>query len=207
MKLFVDSADVDVIRAAAATELVDGVTMNARLLAEAGLPIEELVRAACTSVRGPVCVPAEGESLGDLIRSARAVASLHERVLVKLPIHAEGLLAMVRLRAEGIRTHATQCLTANQALLAAKSGASFVSPFLGRVEEMGGSGTELLADILAIFGRYGYETQVMAASLRRPSQVLAAARAGAHACTLPWPLLQSLSTASEAAVREGRGEA
>ncbi len=203
MKLFLDSADLEEIRAAGASGLVDGVTMNAKLLAEVPEPLEELAPAACALVRGPVCVPAQGKTPAELVESARALAGRHERLVLKLPLHAAGIQALQELQGTGIRTHATQCLKAEQALLAAQSGACFVSPFLGRMEELGGSGLQLLADIL----EERFATQVMAASVRSTAHVQAAASLGTHACTLSWRLLQSLAAAPAATTRQGRRDA
>ncbi len=193
MKLFLDSARIDEIEHAATCGFVDGVTTNPELLARIETPVEELVPRICERMRGTVSVPASGDDADALVRSGRALAALDDRVLVKLPVHDEGLRALSRLRSLGVRTHATWVYTPNQALLAARCGAFYVSPFVGRVEESGGSGTDLVAQILEIFDNYELETQVMVASVRNPMHVQEAALLGADACTLSWELLQSLS--------------
>ncbi len=146
----------------------------------------------CARIRGTVSVPVPGDDVDAIVEAGRRVAQLDDRVLVKIPVHAEGLQAMSRLRSVGVRTHATLCCSANQALLAAKCGAYYVSPFVGRVEEMGGSGADLVAQIIEMLDNYEYETQVMVASVRNPLHVQDAALLGADACTLSWDLLQEL---------------
>ena len=193
MKIFLDSADLEEIRAARALGFLDGVTMNPKLLARAARPLRELVPELSELVPGPLCLPAQGETLEELLEVGRQLARLHARVVVKIPLGVEGLRAMQRLQAEGIGTHATLCGSASQALLAAKCGAIFVSPFVGRLEEQGEASGALVGQILEIYGRHGYATQVMVASVRHRGHVEEAAWRGAQACTMPWNVLRSLA--------------
>jgi transaldolase len=193
MKFFLDTARLDEVEAAASLGFVDGVTTNAALLAEARVDAAEFVPEACTRMRGTLSVPVRGDDADAIVEAASALAQLDDRVLIKIPVHAEGLRAMSRLRGVGVRTHATLCCSANQALLAAKCGAYYVSPLVGRVEEWGGSGAELVGQIIEVFDNYEFETQVMVASVRSAAHVQDAALLGADACTLPWSVLQDLS--------------
>jgi transaldolase len=191
VKLFIDSANPEEVRAAVATGMIDGVTTNPKLLVSAPAP-SELVPELCALVRGPVSLPVRGGTTDEIVEAGLALSRLHDRVVVKVPVHAAGLRAISRLRSDGVRTHATLCCSPNQALLAAKCGAYFVSPFVGRSEDLGGSGTELVAQVIEIFDNYEFETQVMVASIRNPIHVQESALLGADACTMSWPVLQSL---------------
>jgi len=193
MKLFLDSADIEEVRLAASMGFLDGVTTNPKLLAAAGLPVDDLVPVLCSATRGSVCVPARGDTSEALVADGLSLARLHPNIVVKVPLGPEGLPAMLRLRAAGVRTHATLCSTPNQALLAAKCGAFYVSPFIGRVEELGGSGEELVARIVEILDNYEFETQIMVASIRHALHVEQAALLGADACTMPWSVFRALA--------------
>jgi len=192
MKFFLDSVDLDEIAAAAALGVVDGITTNPGLLSQIAMPVEDLIPEICTRSRGTVSVPVRGEDAETIVADAQRLALVDERVLAKIPLHIEGLRAMSRLRTLGVRTHATLCCTANQALLAAKCGAYYVSPFVGRIDEWGGSGADLVAQITEVFDNYEFETQVMVASVRNAAHVQDAALLGADACTLSWKVLQDL---------------
>ena len=193
MKLFLDTADIEEVRSAAALGFLDGVTTNPKLVAAAGARLTELVSTLARATSGPVCVPARGDNAEALVADGLALARLHANVVVKVPIDAEGLPAMRRLRDAGVRTHATLCCTPTQALLAAKCGAHYVSPFVGRVEEWGESGDDLVARIVEILDNYEFETQIMVASVRHTAHVERAALLGADACTMPWRVFQGLA--------------
>lgn len=193
MKFFLDSADLREVEAATAWGIIDGLTTNPALLRRTEGSVDELVKQLCARVRGTVSVPARGDDSAALVASGQALAQLDDRVLVKVPVHTEGLRAMARLRSQGIRCHATLCCSPHQALLAAKCGAYYVSPFVGRVEEAGGSGIDLVTQIIEVFDNYEFETQVMVASMRNAAHVQDAALLGADACTLSWALLQEIA--------------
>ena len=192
MKFFIDTADVKEIRAGHAMGCVDGVTTNPSLLAKAGRPLEETIREICSIVDGPVsaeCVSLEAPAL---IAEGRELAKIHDNVVVKVPMGVEGMKAVKALTAEGIRTNVTLCFSANQALLSAKAGATYVSPFVGRLDDISTPGMELVADIVNIFGNYHYDCEVLAASLRHPMHVVEAARLGAHIGTMPLSVLNAM---------------
>jgi transaldolase len=192
MKLFLDSADLAEIRAAAAAGWIDGVTMNPTLLARAGTTREALVPELASLVDGPLCVPARGDDAEALVRDGRELAKLHDAVVVKVGLDAAGVRALARLHSEGIRTHATLCCSVNQALLAARAGADFVSPIVGRVDEAGGAGMELVAQIIDVYDNYDYDTQIVVASLRSPEHVQQSALLGADAVTVGHALLEDM---------------
>lgn len=193
MKFFIDSADVEEIRKAHAMGCVDGVTTNPSLLAKVGRGLEETIREICSIVDGPVsaeCVSLEAEAL---IQEGRTLAKIHDNVVVKVPMGVEGMKAVKALTAEGIRTNVTLVFSANQALLSAKAGATYVSPFIGRLDDISQEGMELIAHILEIYGNYDFTTQVLVASVRSPAHVLQAARLGADVATLPYSVITQLA--------------
>lgn len=193
MKFFIDSADVEEIRKAHAMGCVDGVTTNPSLLAKVGRGLEETIKEICSIVDGPVsaeCVSLEAEAL---IQEGRTLAKIHDNVVVKVPMGVEGMKAVKALTAEGIRTNVTLVFSANQALLSAKAGATYVSPFVGRLDDISQEGMELIAHILEIYGNYDFTTQVLVASVRSPAHVLQAARLGADVATLPYSVIAQLA--------------
>jgi transaldolase len=193
MKFFIDSADVKEIRAAHAMGCLDGVTTNPSLLAKVGRPLEETIREICSIVDGPVsaeCVSTEAE---ELIREARGLSKIHPNVVVKVPMGVPGMVAVKALSAENIRTNVSLVFSANQALLSAKAGATYVSPFVGRLDDISENGMELVQQILEIYRHYNFQTQVLVASVRSPVHVLTAARMGAHVATLPYAVLTQLA--------------
>lgn len=192
MQLFLDSARLEDIRAAAASGFLDGVTTNPALLARESADIEELVREVCSLLPGPICIPVRAERTAEIVQEARRLAQLEDRVIVKIPINEEGLRAMARLHSEGIRTHATLCCTPAQALLAAKCGAYFVSPFVARLDASGFDGKEVVAQILEIYDNYEFDTRVMVASIRTTLQVQEAAVLGVDGATVSWAVLKDL---------------
>jgi transaldolase len=194
MKFFIDSADVKEIRAAHELGVVDGVTTNPSLIAKSGRPFEEVIREICTIVDGPVSAEAVSLTAPELIAEGEALAKIHKNIVVKIPMGVEGVKAVKALTGKGIRTNVTLIFSANQALLCAKAGATYVSPFVGRLDDIGQVGMDLVADILSIFENYGFKTEVLVASIRNPIHVLEAAKMGAHVGTLPLSVIQQLAT-------------
>lgn len=193
MKFFIDSADVSDIRKAQEMGMADGVTTNPSLLAKVGRPLEETIREICTIVDGPVSAECVTLTAPELIAEGRGLAKIHDNVVVKIPMGVEGMKAVRGLAAEGIRTNVTLVFSANQALLCAKAGATYVSPFVGRLDDISQIGMEMVADVMEIYGNYDFETQVLVASVRHPAHVLEAARLGAHVATLPVKVIEQLA--------------
>jgi transaldolase len=185
MQLFLDSTDTAEIRALAETGLVDGVTTNPSLIAKSGRPMFEVVAEICSLVDGPVSAEAVATDTATMLAEGRRLADIARNVVVKLPLTKAGLIATTGLAREGVRVNVTLCFSAAQALLAAKAGASFISPFIGRLDDHGADGAELLSEIRAIYDIYEFETQILAASIRHAAHVKAAALAGADCATIP----------------------
>lgn len=185
MKLFIDSADIVEIREAAEQGLAEGCTTNPSLLAKAGRRIETAIPEICEIVRGPVSAEVVATEYEAILKEGRSLSRLHENVVVKVPMTTDGLRAVRTFRGERIRTNVTLCFSATQALLAAKAGAAFVSPFMGRLDDIAHDGIEVVRQIVTIYRNYGFETQVLAASVRSPMHVVQAALVGAHCATLP----------------------
>ncbi len=192
MQIFLDTADVKEIRELAALGLVDGVTTNPSLVAKEGRPFREVVAEILSIVDGPISLEVVSTEAAGMLAEARELAGLHKNVVVKIPLIAEGLKAVRQLTQEGIRTNVTLCFSGPQALLAAKAGAAYISPFVGRLDDISHVGMDLVRQIVAIYKNYGYTTRVLAASLRGPIHFLEAALAGAHVCTLPPAVLRQL---------------
>ena len=192
MKIFLDTADVKEIRELAALGLVDGVTTNPSLVAKEGRPFREIVAEILEIVDGPINLEVVSTDSQGMVAEGRDLAKIHSNVVVKIPLIAEGLKAVRQLTHEGIRTNVTLCFSAPQALLAAKAGASYISPFVGRLDDISHVGMDLVRQIVAIYENYDFPTQVLAASLRTPVHFLEAALAGAHVCTLPPAVLRQL---------------
>lgn len=192
MQIFLDTADVKEIREMAALGLVDGVTTNPSLIAKEGRPFRDIVAEILTIVDGPINLEVVSTDAPGMVAEGRELAKLHKNVVVKIPLIADGLKAVRLLHAEGIRTNVTLCFSAPQALLAAKAGASYISPFVGRLDDISHVGMDLVRQIVTIYENYGYATQVLAASLRTPVHFLEAALAGAHVSTLPPAVLRQL---------------
>ncbi len=192
MKFFLDSANLDEVKRALQWRIIDGITTNPSLIAKEGVPIEDQLRRICELVKGDVSAPVTSPSITDIIAEARSLSKIHPNIVVKVPVTPDGIAAVAQLSEEGIRTNVTLCFTPAQALLAAKAGATYVSPFMARVEDLGGSGYELLSDIATIYKNFGFPTQILAASIRGPHHLLQAAKAGAHVATMPYKLIASL---------------
>ena len=193
MKFFVDTADVAEIRELAATGLVDGVTTNPSLVAKAGRDFRKIVAEICCLVPGPVSAEVAATDLEGMLEEGRALARIAENVTVKVPLTWDGLKACRALTSDGIMVNVTLCFSASQALLAAKAGATFVSPFVGRLDDAGQDGMELVREIRAIYDNYtDLKTQILAASIRNVTHVRQAAMIGADVATLPPAVLRAL---------------
>lgn len=192
MKFFLDTASVKEIREGVALGLVDGITTNPSLVAKEGRPFREIVEEICHLVDGPINLEVVGTDADTMVAEGRDLAKIHANVVVKIPMIAEGLKAVRRLHLEGIKVNVTLCFSPNQALLAAKAGATYISPFIGRLDDISHVGMDLVRDILTIYRNYGYPTQVLAASLRHPLHLVEAAKAGTHVATMPFAVLQQL---------------
>ncbi|MBN1655575.1 MAG: fructose-6-phosphate aldolase [Deltaproteobacteria bacterium] len=192
MKIFIDSADVTEIRDAVSLGVVDGVTTNPSLVAKTGRPLAAVIREICEIVDGPISAEVIATDAQGMIREARELAAIHPNVVIKVPLIAEGLRAIKSLISEGIRANATLCFSAPQALLAAKAGARYISPFLGRIDDVGGDGLELISQIVTIYRNYEYSTEVLAASIRHPVHLVRCAELGADVCTIPYKVILQL---------------
>ncbi len=192
MKLFIDTANINEIREASALGIIDGVTTNPTLIAREGKDFIAVVKEICTIVDGPISAEAVSLKAEEIAAEARALSKIHKNIVVKIPIMAEGLKAAKILSKEGIKANLTLCFSPTQALLAAKAGASYVSPFIGRLDDISHNGMELVKDIVTIYKNYGFKTQVIAASIRHPVHVTEAALAGAHVATIPYDILKKM---------------
>lgn len=192
MRLFIDTANLDEIREVASWGILDGVTTNPSLIAREGRNFAEAIDEICRLVDGPVSAEVVAQDAASMLREARVLARIHENVVVKVPMGIEGVKAVAALSQEGIPTNVTLVFTPAQALLAAKAGATFVSPFVGRIDDIGADGMQVVADIVELFDTYAYDTDVLAASIRHPGHVLGAAKAGSHVATCPFKVLQQL---------------
>lgn len=193
MKLFIDSANLAHIRDVASWGILDGVTTNPSLIAKEGRDFHEAIREICKIVDGPVSAEVVSTQSGTMVKEGRELAKLHKNVYVKVPMTTEGLKACKTLSGAGIRVNVTLIFQPNQALLAAKAGAAFVSPFIGRLEDHGQDGMGVIRDIVQIFRNYELPTEVLTASVRDPIHVLEAAKAGSHIATCPYDVLQKLT--------------
>jgi transaldolase len=192
MKFFIDSANLDEIRTAAKWGVIDGVTTNPSLIAKEGKPIKEQVAAICDIVDGPVSAEVVSLDTEGMLREGRELAKIHKNIVVKAPLTRDGIAACAAFSKEGIRVNVTLCFSAAQALLAAKAGACYVSPFVGRLDDVGHEGMELIRQIVTIYQNYSFKTQVLAASLRGPMHVVDAAIAGADIGTIPFKAIDML---------------
>jgi transaldolase len=192
MKFFVDTADTAEIRSLAASGLLDGVTTNPSLVAKTGKKFTDVIADICATVPGPVSAEVAATDFDGMMAEAHVLRKIAKNVTVKVPLTPDGLRACRRLTEDGTMVNVTLCFSAAQALLAAKAGATFVSPFVGRLDDIGQDGMALIADILAIFRNYPFKTEVLVASVRHPIHIIQAAKLGAHVATLPPPVLRSL---------------
>ena len=192
MKFFLDTANLEELKKGAAWGIVDGVTTNPTLIAKEGVPIEEQVRKICDIVDGDVSAEVVSTKSKEMIEEGRRLSKIHKNIVVKIPLIPEGIVAVSALSKEGIRTNVTLCFNAAQALLAAKAGAYIISPFIGRIDDIGWPGMDLIDEIATIYANYGYKTQILAASIRGTLHVIDAAKAGAHIATMPFKVLDQL---------------
>jgi transaldolase len=192
MQIFLDTADVNELRKAAATRLVDGVTTNPTLIARSGRPMAEAIAEICDVVPGPVSAEAVAVDVPGMLAEGRKLAAIAPNVVVKLPLTQAGLLACRELADEGVKVNVTLCFSAVQALLAAKAGAWCVSPFIGRLDDIGEDGMELIHRIRVIYDQHGFETKILAASIRSAEHVMGAALAGAECATMPYKVFEAL---------------
>lgn len=195
MKLFIDTANVDDIRKANDMGVISGVTTNPSLIAKEGRDFAEVIKEITSIVDGPISgeVKATTVDAEGMIAEGREIAKIHKNMVVKIPMTVEGLKAVKVLSKEGIKTNVTLIFTANQALLAAEAGATYVSPFLGRLDDISTTGMDLIDEIVTIFENYGYETEIIAASIRNPIHVKDAALAGADIATIPYSVIETMT--------------
>jgi transaldolase len=192
VKFFLDTANLDELRKGASWGIVDGVTTNPTLIAKEGRALEEQVRKICDIVDGDISAEVVATEFAAMVEEGRRLAKIHKNVVVKCPLTRDGIRSTAALSKEGIRVNVTLCFSPGQALLAAKAGAYFISPFVGRLDDVGSTGMDLVRSIIEIYKNYGFKTQVLAASLRSPTHVIDAALAGAHIGTMPFKVLDML---------------
>jgi transaldolase len=193
VKFFIDTADVKEIREASAMGLVDGVTTNPSLVAKTGRKFKEVLLEICEIVKGPVSAEVVGTTCPDMLKEARDYSSLRPNIVVKIPMTSEGMKAVRTCREEGITTNVTLCFSPTQALLAAKAGAGYISPFIGRLDDVSTDGVQLVSEILQIYRNYGFKTQVLVASVRSPMHIQRIALLGADIATCPFSVLLQLA--------------
>jgi len=192
MKLFLDTAEIDEIRTAASWGILDGVTTNPTLYAKVGGSYEELLKEICRITPGPVSAEVVAEDVDGMLKEGRAFARLAPNIVVKVPMSEEGLEAISRFAEEGIKTNCTLIFSSNQGLLAAKAGASLLSPFVGRIDDINMDGMEVIRELVSIVELHDLESEVLAASIRHPRHVTEAALAGSHVATVPFKVLQQM---------------
>ncbi|MFA4854307.1 MAG: fructose-6-phosphate aldolase [Candidatus Omnitrophota bacterium] len=192
MKVFIDTANVKEIKEAAALGIIDGVTTNPTLIAKEGRALNQVLKEICGLVSGPVSAEVISLDSAGMIEEARQLVKLAENIVVKVPLTREGLKAVKILSAEGIKTNVTLCFSAAQALLVAKAGATYVSPFIGRLDDIAQEGMNLISGIKKIYANYGFKTQIIVASVRNPMHVVSAAMIGADICTIPYSVIEQL---------------
>ena len=193
MKFFIDTANTEEIRRAVEMGMVDGVTTNPSLVAKENRPFEELLQEICALVDGPVSAEVISLEAGGMLQEGKKLAALHPNIVIKVPMTTEGLKATKMFADEGIKTNVTLVFSSAQALLAAKAGASYVSPFVGRLDDIAQTGMDLIADIMTIYDNYGYTSEVIVASIRHPMHVMEAALTGAHVATIPFKVIGQLA--------------
>jgi len=193
MKFFVDTANLEEIKQALALGICDGVTTNPTLVSKEGKDFKEQILEICKIVSGPISAEVVSLNLDGMLKEARIISSWAKNLVIKIPMTEEGMKAVKILEKEGIKTNATLVFSANQALLVAKAGATYVSPFIGRLDDIGEEGMNLVSDILTIFENYNFSTQVIVASVRHPMHVVQAAKLGAHIATIPFSVIKQMS--------------
>ncbi len=192
MKFFIDTANIQEIREAASFGILDGVTTNPSLVAKEGKEFFPLLKEICSIVDGPISAEVIATDYEGMIKEAHELAKIHKNIVVKIPIIKDGLKAVKTLTAEGIKTNVTLCFSPSQALLAAKAGATYISPFIGRLDDVSEEGMELIEQIVTIYRNYNFSTEVLVASVRHPMHVVQAALLGADVCTIPFKVIDQL---------------
>jgi transaldolase len=192
MKIFLDTANLEELKKGVDWGVVDGVTTNPTLMSKEGTTTEDQIRKIVEIVDGDISAEVVSTTTGEMLREGRQLATIHQNVVVKLPLTRDGIKACSLLSKEGIRINVTLCFSAGQALLAAKAGAYIISPFIGRLDDIGWEGLSLIREIVTIYKNYGFPTQILAASLRSPTHVIESAKAGAHIGTMPFKVLDML---------------
>ena len=192
MKFFIDTADVKEIREAESLGILDGVTTNPTLVSKTGRPFRETIEEICSIVKGPVSAEVVSTEMEDMVKEARELSKIAENIVVKIPLIKEGLKAVKVLTSEGISVNVTLCFSSNQALLAAKAGGTYVSPFVGRLDDKGHTGMEVIEEIRTIYDNYGFNTQIIVASIRNPLHVRDAALMGADIATIPFAVFNNI---------------
>lgn len=192
MKIFIDTANLDEIREANSWGIIDGVTTNPSLVAKEKKDFRKLIEEICNIVNGPISAEVLSLDANGMVKEAVELAKLHKNIVIKIPLIIEGLKAIKQLKKEGIKTNVTLCFSASQALLAAKAGGTYISPFIGRLDDVSYVGMDLIKQIRTIYDNYGYTTQIIAASIRHPLHVVDAALAGADIATVPYKVIQQL---------------
>lgn len=193
MKIFIDSGDIGEIREAASMGAVDGVTTNPSLLAKSGRPTRQVIAEICEIVDGPVSAEVLATDTAGILQEGRELAALHPNVVIKVPLLLDGLRAVRQFAQEGLKTNVTLCFSATQGLLAAKAGATFISPFVGRLDDQSEDGMDLIEKLVTIYRNYDFQTEVLVASVRHPIHVVQAALLGADACTIPFKVIAQLA--------------
>ena len=193
MKIFLDTGNVEEIREAASWGVLDGVTTNPSLVAKEGRDFKSLLLEICSIVNGPVSAEVVGMTTEEMLVEGRSLARVHKNIVVKIPLIVEGIKAVKILTSEGIRVNVTLCFSSSQALLAAKAGATYISPFVGRLDDISHQGMEVIREIRTIFTQHRLPTQILAASLRHPLHVVEAAKLGADVGTLPFKVLEQMA--------------
>jgi len=193
MKIFIDSGDIGEIKEAAQMGAIDGVTTNPSLLAKAGKPIRQAIAEICEVVDGPVSAEVLSTDTEGMLKEGRELAKLHPNVVVKIPLIVDGLKATRVLSSENIRTNVTLCFSPAQAVLAAKAGATYISPFVGRIDDLADDGMKLIEQMVTIYGNYDFDTEILVASVRHPVHFVQAALLGADVATLPFKVITQLA--------------
>lgn len=192
MKFFIDTANIQEIKDAAATGLIDGVTTNPSLVAKEGRSFTEVLKEICGIVNGPISAEVVSMDFQGMMTEAKPLVAIHKNIVIKVPLTVDGLKACQALSKEGTKVNVTLCFSAAQALLAAKSGATYISPFIGRLDDIAENGMKLIEDIRTIYDNYDFSTQILAASIRHPMHVIDSALAGADVGTMPYSVFQML---------------
>ena len=192
MKFFIDTANIDEIKEAASLGVLDGVTTNPSLVAKEGKNFRELLDEIIKIVDGPISAEVIATDYDGMLKEAHELAAIHKNIVVKIPLIKEGLKAVKTLSGEGINTNVTLCFSPSQALLAAKAGATYISPFVGRLDDISTSGMDLISQIVQIYSNYNYQTEVLVASIRHPLHLVEAALMGADVCTIPFAVINKL---------------